>query len=96
MEIVIKIPEEKYNEAQKRLKRGYTLGSLDMAILSGTVLPKGHGALKDADMIYAKAEFYAPREFDVLLMDVNVLKNAPTIIEADKEAEDEVISTNGR
>lgn len=89
MEIVIKISEEKYNEAQKRLKRGYTLGSLDMAILSGTVLPKGHGALKDADMIFARAQFYAPREYDGLLIDVNDLKNAPAIIEADREVEDE-------
>lgn len=87
MEIVIKIPEEKYKAIQKCHASGFTLGMLDMAILSGIVLPKGHGALKDADMIYAKAQFYAPREFDGLLMDINDLKNAPTIIEADKEEE---------
>lgn len=51
MEIVIKIPEEKYKAIQKCFESGFTLGLLDMAVLHGTPLPKGHGALKDVDKI---------------------------------------------
>lgn len=52
MEIVIKIPDEKYKALQKYLESGCTLGLVDMAILNGVILPKGHGELVDKREIY--------------------------------------------
>lgn len=85
MEIVIKIPEEKYNEAQKRFKKGYTLGSLDMAILNGTVLPKGHGALKDTDAFDDICGWYHTDDDGSWCYKREDIIYAPTIIEADEE-----------
>ena len=44
------------------------------AIKDGTVLPKGHGRLIDADELFIDIEW-------------SDIENAPTIIEADKEVE---------
>ena len=59
------------------------------AIANGTVLPKGHGALKDVDdLTWAKhiVDRYGYEEDIVVSWDE--IENAPTIIEADKEDED--------
>ena len=55
------------------------LDAQEMAILNGTILPKGHGELVDRnDLKYAKYNSYA-----------YAIANAPTIIGADKETENE-------
>ena len=100
MEIVIKIPDKKY-EALKMLESatiGLHLGVVEKAIINGTPLPKGHGALKDADTIWESLkehkysdDFCMEHNIDYsinLEMTGIVIEDAPTIIEADKEVED--------
>lgn len=54
MQIVINISEEIYKNIQSKSveiqAEGYTI---ENAILNGTPLPKGHGALKDFEKLYA-------------------------------------------
>ena len=80
MKTVIDIGENTY----KRLRnRTTTTGELDIickAVYDGTPLPKGHGRLIDADLFLKK---YA--KYDVKFM----VKNTPTIIEADREVEND-------
>lgn len=87
MQIVIDIPESILNtiQADEMISREQ-LAVLQMHILNGTPLPKGHGRLVDADAfsgdMFCDADmtnqhtcYYSIRK----LLDV-----APTIIEADK------------
>lgn len=82
MQIVIDIPEEKYNwlcNTEFSFK-----SKLNDAIKSGTPLPKGHGRLLDENEIKqmiedAKVENYRSKDFAE-----NIIRFAPTIIEADK------------
>lgn len=94
MEIVIELPEDDY---KRIVKRGMTVfGSdediylLEQALENGVVLPKGHGALKDADEVmnemernFDMQELYLPIHFKQFALD-----EAQTIIEADKEAKE--------
>lgn len=53
MQIVIDIPDEWFNRLQEAW--GWALAeNVREAIKSGTILPKGHGRLKDADAIAAR------------------------------------------
>ena len=78
-EIVIKMP----NKFFKDIKESYSLDlggevkKVIKAIKNGTPLPKGHGRLVDADEI---ERTHKGDNWDLH----KVLKNAPTIIEADK------------
>ena len=82
IELVIKIPEEKYqgilNMTEEILDAGTFCSPryLYKAVLYGTPLPKGHGRLIDADDLLAEIN-----QFDYY----DNVKEAPTIIEADKE-----------
>lgn len=86
MQIVIDIPEELLeairfvNENEKR-----TLKPGELAILNGTPLPKGHGALITKGQAVALVQFYQlnPQHFsfDNLIDDIDQEK---PIIEADK------------
>ena len=87
IELVIKIPEEIY-EIAKQCKWKWPADDVYSAIKNGTLLPKGHGRLIDADELDECKEImetimgeckYAVRMGDI--------RNAPTIIEADKESE---------
>ena len=94
MQIVIDIPEE---VKHKVYAYGLSLCPSDKeqlihAIMNGTPLPKGHGRLIDADD--AKREWQNVLDCEVehpryqcTIRDV--LEDAPTIIEADTEREDE-------
>jgi hypothetical protein len=93
-EIVIKIPEEIYKNKNYIDYFGCSSLTLADAIENGTVLPKGHGALKDFD----KIEWYgcdfegrgcieAKGDCSVCShanCDANQVRGLPTIIEADK------------
>lgn len=90
IELVIKIDKDAY-EARKHWvanpKR--MIDKVDEAIANGIPLPKGHGALKDADKLLETwyddfCEFMTQTELDSMN---NIIKNAPTIIEADREDE---------
>ena len=77
MQIVIDIPDRIY----KMINAKYWLGSIDTDVLNkairiGTLLPKGHGRLIDADELFIDIEW-------------SDIENAPTIIEADKEGEND-------
>ena len=65
------------------------LNDTDLAILSGQILPKGHGDLIDRQKLLSELdtmiEADSLREYDILFS--SDVENAPTIIEADKEVE---------
>ena len=85
MKIVIDIDDNLYTRLFDNGVDNYD-DAVDMAkaIRKGTPLPKGHGRLIDVSEYY-KGSYNDAREF---------LDNAPTIIEADKEVENETISEN--
>ena len=96
MEVVIKIPDEKYKALQKYLESGCALGLVDMAILNGTVLPKEHGDLKDVlDIEYYKFNIWdrGPDYEDLVDMD-DIYNNVPTIVKGNIEKEDSNECTN--
>ena len=100
IDLVIRIPEEVYkaykrdsalctlNADQKSIAKSYLINGL----INGTVLPKGHGRLKDTDAICKDIiSALGIRDENYLLEAEEAIykriKNAPTIIEADKEGE---------
>ena len=90
MQIVIEIDEELY----KRIKKNCYIyeeenESVALSIIGGTPLPKGHGRLIDAD--YLREDFKASKRISFAeRMDIScIVEHAPTIIEADKESEEE-------
>ena len=96
IELVIKIPESILNtiQADEMISREQ-LAVLQMHILNGIPLPKGHGDLIDRN----EAEKIADEKFEhitssllnhIQTYDVyNLLEATPTIIEADKEESEE-------
>lgn len=91
MQIVIDIPEEIYKDIQSHdWKNGERWYSEEWkAIHNGKLLPKGHGRLIDEsdlmpDSDYEDGIFYA--------ISIEAINGAPTIIEADKQYEAEVIT----
>ena len=87
MQIVIDIPEEKYqgivNMAEEILDASTFCSPryLYKAVLNGTPLPKKHGRLIDADDLIQEFSVVSSRPIKSQLY---ILKEAPTIIEADK------------
>ena len=77
MEIVIKISDQHYKRIMKAENSGYDL--ID-AIQNGTVLPKGHGDLIDRDELSPKIHG---------VKSIVAVSDAPAIVEADKETQDE-------
>lgn len=82
MQIVIEIPDRIYESVQD----GTYCGTLYKELKNGTPLPKGHGRLIDADDLYNSLEFPTQQFASAFKQ---VLDDAPTIIEADKESEEE-------
>lgn len=92
MKLVIDIQEETYN----KIRRGEPLYSADenvaiFAIETGTPLPKGHGRLIDADAFSGDMFCFADLtdQHTCYYSICNLLDNAQTIIEADKEGDAE-------
>lgn len=76
VEVVIRLPKSEYEELTRG---GYTWwGRYGEYIKKGTVLPKGHGRLVDADAILEEP-------YGNTYKDINI---AETIIEADKDGQD--------
>lgn len=107
MQIVIDIPEEWFCRLQNEW--GWALAeNVREAIKNGQPLPKGHGRLIDADVVWSKLKEIEDTYQAQFLDKSNVLheasmfgrlygftqsrfivQDAPTIIEAEKEAENE-------
>lgn len=97
LEVVIKIPKDTFdaigilqdfvdNKHQidgYQIKGNSTIGTMIKAIANGTVLPKGHGDLKDVAEI---ERLWQKGDYDSL---ASAVIFAPTVIEADKEVEDD-------
>jgi hypothetical protein len=86
MKIVIDIPDYNLNDIQNG---SIACGRILKAVKNGTPLPKGHGRLGDLDALDVTTiitDDYSGNEMlDVVLKED--IDNAPTIIEADREAE---------
>ena len=99
VELVIKIPEEMYkwvNDANKIFNDYGTSDFIDL-VKNGTPLTKGHGRLKDTDAICKDIiSALGIRDENYLLEAEEAIykriKNAPTIIEADKAESEECFS----
>ena len=94
IELVIKVPEEEYKLLKdQKDKCNVAMISTDI-ITNGTLLPKGHGRLIDYSWVVKnvikklgiKDERYLLEAEKALMSIVNI---APTIIEADKEGDEE-------
>ncbi|MCR5475493.1 MAG: hypothetical protein K6F28_09880 [Lachnospiraceae bacterium] len=88
VEVVIRIPKDDI-ETIENLKRQGFASRHEIAILNGTVLPKGHGRLIDVDKLRCDARYR--REDGVFVyvpaVSISTIINAPTVIEADKDGE---------
>ncbi len=96
IELVVKINEKDYQS----LKDGHIPFNMLDVIKNGTPLPKGHGDLKDADalaihiaMLRDKCNYYG-NEYESACFQtydnaVDEIIDAPTIIDADKECDEE-------
>ena len=97
IELVIKIPEEirlaLINNIQLSMDQQFICDSyITHAIINGTPLPKGHGRLVDIDLLrdqvsHDEREAFSKHQVWLLLSAHN--KKISTIIEADKEQEDD-------
>lgn len=85
IELVIKLPEKMYHMMNAGF---YDYGDMNVIIRNGTPLPKGHGRLIDADALIDSLD---ASDRDIYCKAV-IEEDAPTIIEADKEYEAEVIT----
>ena len=83
IEVLIKIPEEVYKQFRKDQKEKYVSAMISTDIIAnGIPLPKRHGRLIDADALNRK-------DVNCANVPMNFINTAKTIIEADKESEDE-------
>jgi len=91
MKIVIDIDDHEYIEIKEDVKffrdKNMVVPHLYKAIINGTPLPKGHGDLKDMNDLCYKSRYGCKGNCDYL--HTCDLYDAPTIIEADKESENE-------
>ena len=93
IELVIKMPEEKFSIIKNKMYCGIYDPDLYNAIKNGTPLPKGHGRLIDYGYVVDaiddwinSGECYYTNATDYLRKRV---ANTPTIIEADKAESEE-------
>ena len=81
VEVVIRIPKRTYDRVSERgiIAFGDDAYYIGHAIENGTVLPKGHGRLIDADAVLEEPYGNTYKDIDI----------AETIIEADEEVANE-------
>lgn len=90
MEIVIKITEEDYERVKKKFQMSMNI--MANAIAHGTPLPKHHGRLIDENELIDEivCEEIEGSYYDVIY--AHSVYDAETIIEADKESDNDVKS----
>lgn len=96
MKIVIDIPEEDFDFIKDQFADGDMPDEKDLkettyyAIANGTVLPKGHGRLVDADAITKHIEIFKQSfviNYDQLTGTSSIACTVPSVIEANKEVD---------
>ena len=96
MKIVIDIPEEEYELVRHGNKSYRTELELMYAVANGIPLPEGHGDLIDRDKLVPCCKFRGDCWADKCdkcsdyAVEYSNIKNAPTIIEADKGVLDQI------
>ena len=83
VELVIKIPEKIYESVMD----GTYCGTLYQELKNGTILPKGHGRLIDANRLRSMYSINRAN-FNTVVGIQKWIDEAPTIIEADRSEED--------
>lgn len=95
VEVVVKIPKDSFEFWQKvKQTKEVRIGYWETAISNGILLPKNHGRLIDADKIesnlHNKAfDLAGSKRFYEINWAHKMVCDAPTIIEADKEVEND-------
>jgi len=87
VELVIKIPEERYNEYRRI---GDSRDILFEAIRAGILLPKGHGRLKDVDWIDSNCETHHSDKDGSWCYAWRDIDSAQTIIQADDDSHEQI------
>lgn len=93
MKIVIEIDDARFKDIRRIAcvqLENYHFKTVEQIIANGTLLPKGHGRLIDADKIgLTNFEcFMCGGDYkEGLKMLIHKIETAPTIIEADRESE---------
>lgn len=90
IELVIKIPEGLKKDFEFEQWTALSCMEMKDALMNSTPLPKGHGRLIDEERI-SLSGIHFETERDHAMM-IGRLNSAPTIIEADKEYEVEVVT----
>ena len=88
VEVVLRIPKKTYNAlTHTEFDAKLVVDEMRKSITNGTVLPKGHGRLIDADKYKFDNEdgFCIGFGNDAMNVFKRSVDNAPTVIEADKE-----------
>ena len=96
MQIVIDIPERTYEQLKFLREQSFdgfeTI--IDKAVANGTPLSNGHGRLIDADALIKQLEAMANNRWNIqvgaskgLEEAIDIVDDAPTIIEAESEEE---------
>lgn len=101
VEVVIKLPKEDYAQyksiAEWMLSNNFntnnTLTKLQICIANGTVLPEGHGRLIDADSM-KRIDAIQRGDFNSIESIRAWIDIMPTIVEANKEGENESNESN--
>jgi hypothetical protein len=81
MQIVVNIPDKTYKYFAQGLRFADDVEMAIVAIVDGTPLPKGHGAIKDISQI--EIPMCEDRAYETWVQ--VAINSAPTIIERDKE-----------
>ena len=91
IELVIRIPKDTYVILKNVSERGTGwIDKYQKAIVNGIPLPKGHGRLIDADALIRESALLCDGfDWSDLMVSAYSIEHASTIIEADKEGEEE-------
>lgn len=89
MKLIIEISDETYEETKKYGIIEENTDEIAEAVIVATPLPKGHGRLIDADKLEMRdispESWYSP----MWGLQISDIEDAPTIVEADKEVEND-------
>lgn len=92
VKVVIKLSKEVYDTIIKDIEQenwydeNAPIDKTMRAIANGTVLPKGHGDLKDVDKLIKESSVDMWTDYGYeSMVTVEAIDDAPTVIEADKE-----------